>query len=166
MKTEYICDECGLELSAQEYEEQDDTLCPECGGRIEIRQKAEKKDLQAAIDPPPDPMIVAPPGRGKGSPIPADIRGWNWGAFLMTILWGLGNGVYWRSFLVIVPVVGIIMPFVLGAKGNKWAWQSKQWDSIEHFKSTQKKWALGGLLLFFATIALLVLMTFFSMHSA
>ena len=78
----------------------------------------------------------------------------------MTVVWGLGNRVYWRSFLVIVPVIGTIMVFVLGAKGNQWAWQSKQWDSIGHFKSTQKKWAFGGLLFSFATIALLVLMTF------
>jgi hypothetical protein len=37
------------------------------------------------------------------------------------------------------------MVFVLGAKGNEWAWQSKRWDSVEHFKRTQRTWAWWGL---------------------
>jgi ribose/xylose/arabinose/galactoside ABC-type transport system permease subunit len=36
------------------------------------------------------------------------------------------------------------MWFVLGAKGNQWAWQNKQWASVEEFQATQKKWAIWG----------------------
>lgn len=35
MKLEYICGECGQEISSSQYEELSDIFCPECGGHIE-----------------------------------------------------------------------------------------------------------------------------------
>ena len=35
-----------------------------------------------------------------------------------------------------------------GVQGNEWAWKSKRWDSIEHFKRTQKKWRNWGIVIF------------------
>jgi tripartite-type tricarboxylate transporter receptor subunit TctC len=37
-----------------------------------------------------------------------------------------------------IPIISIIIAVILLVKGNKWAWQSRRWDSIEHFKRTQK----------------------------
>jgi hypothetical protein len=85
-------------------------------------------------------------GKGKDAAIPEEIRGWNWGAFLLNWIWGIGNKV-WISLLCFVPFVNLIWPFVLGAKGNEWAWQSKAWNSIEHFKKTQRKWTWVGICL-------------------
>ncbi len=85
-------------------------------------------------------------GQGKGTPVPEEIRGWNWGAFFLNWIWGIGNNTF-IALLMFVPLVGMVMPFVLGAKGNTWAWQNRTWKSVEHFKSTQKKWAITGLLL-------------------
>jgi len=39
------------------------------------------------------------------------------------------------------------MIIVLGIKGNEWAWRNKKWESIEHFKSVQKKWSVWGILI-------------------
>ncbi len=78
--------------------------------------------------------------------IPEEIRGWNWGAFLLTWIWGIGNQV-WISFLMFVPFVNFVMWFILGAKGNEWAWKNKNWDSIEHFKRTQRTWAKWGIII-------------------
>jgi hypothetical protein len=36
------------------------------------------------------------------------------------------------------------MPFVLGAKGSKWAWRNGRWDSVAHFKRVQRLWAIWG----------------------
>jgi hypothetical protein len=94
-------------------------------------------------------------GQGKGAVVPDEIKHWNWGAFLWTWIWGIGNSSY-LAFLVFVPLLGFVMPFVLGAKGSSWAWQNKQWESVEHFKRVQRKWALWGvgfLVLFVAAIA-------------
>ena len=83
-------------------------------------------------------------GQGSLTVIPQEIRGWNWGAFLLTFIWGIGNNV-WISLIGFIPGFAIPMYIVLGVKGNKWAWQKKKWDSIEHFKRTQRTWAKWGL---------------------
>lgn len=86
--------------------------------------------------------------------IPAEIDRWNWGAFLLTWIWGVGNGVF-ISLLVFVPFFGIlIMPFVLGAKGSAWAWRNRRWDSVEHFKRAQRLWAIWGAVAWIGLIAL------------
>jgi len=83
-------------------------------------------------------------GQGSLAVIPQEIRGWNWGAFLLSFWWGIFHGV-WISLMGFIPFLNIIMPFVLGVKGNEWAWQKNKWDSVEHFKRTQRKWAWWGL---------------------
>ncbi|MDO8644279.1 MAG: hypothetical protein Q7S00_04845, partial [bacterium] len=75
--------------------------------------------------------------------MPPEIKGWNWGAFLLNWIWGIGNGTF-IALLSLIPCVGIVFPFVLGAKGNEWAWKNKKWESVEQFRSVQKKWALAG----------------------
>ena len=96
-------------------------------------------------------------GQGEGMEIPEEIRNkWNWGAFLLNWIWGIGNSV-WIAFLVFIPLVGIVMIFVLGAKGNKWAWQKMKWDSIEHFQKTQRNWAVWGLVITILSIFLQIL---------
>lgn len=84
-------------------------------------------------------------GQGSLAMVPAEIKGWNWGAFFLGWIWGIGNSV-WISFLEFVPYLGpIVMPFVLGAKGSEWAWRYKRWDSIGHFKRTQSTWTKWGI---------------------
>lgn len=80
-------------------------------------------------------------------------------------IWGIGNNV-WVALLELVPGAGLIMPFILGAKGNEWAWQNKRWGGVEHFKRTQRMWAVWGALLgaigllcLSAYVALLVIVT-------
>ncbi|GJM42162.1 MAG: hypothetical protein DHS20C20_24440 [Ardenticatenaceae bacterium] len=78
-------------------------------------------------------------GQGKLAVVPPEAQGWNWGAFFLNWIWGLGNNTY-IALLCLVPYVNLVMVFVVGAKGNEWAWRNKRWDSVEHFVSTQKKW--------------------------
>jgi hypothetical protein len=87
-------------------------------------------------------------GLGKKSVVPPEIKGWNWGAFFLNWIWGIGNSTY-IAFLMFVPLVNIVMVFVLGAKGNEWAWRNRTWRNVEHFKQTQKKWRNAGLILLF-----------------
>ncbi|TCS95756.1 hypothetical protein [Hazenella coriacea] len=77
--------------------------------------------------------------------IPPVAKKWNWGAFFLNWIWGIGNNV-WIAFLTFVPIVGwFAMPFVLGAKGGEWAWKNKEWQSEEHFAKVQRTWAWVGL---------------------
>jgi hypothetical protein len=88
--------------------------------------------------------------------IPPEIRGWNWGAFFLNWIWGIGNSV-WIALLALIPWVGFVMAFVLGAKGSEWAWAAKKWDSVEHFKRTQRTWAIAGLIIFLLGVAISIL---------
>ncbi len=86
-------------------------------------------------------------GLGKFAEIPNEIKGkWNWGAFLLGWIWGIGNST-WISFALFIPYVGFVMPFILGLKGNEWAWRNKQWDSIDHFQRVQKEWRKWGVII-------------------
>ncbi len=89
-------------------------------------------------------------GQGEAAVIPPEIQGWNWGAFWLSWIWGIGNNVMIALLAFIVPFWNIY----LGLKGNELAWRNKQWESVEHFKQVQKKWAVWGLGLFIATMAL------------
>lgn len=92
-------------------------------------------------------------GGGNAAAVPAEVDRWNWGAFLLSWIWGIGNNTF-IAFLALVPIVGIVMPFVLGAKGSAWAWRKKRWESIELFRATQRQWARWGL----ATLVLFVIL--------
>ena len=111
-------------------------------------------------------------GQGKESPV-LDIisKRFNWGAFFLSWIWGLGNRSYITLLIFPVSLLGLI-PFAgffvtlglciwFGIKGNTWAWQNKQWKSIEHFHEVQKKWAIGGII----TIILLWLINFILIYT-
>jgi hypothetical protein len=86
-------------------------------------------------------------GQGKDSEVPLEIQTWNWGAFFLSVIWGVFNRTY-IALLTIIPFVGVPMVFVLGFKGNEWAWKNKRWKSIEQFQRVQKLWAKWGIILF------------------
>jgi len=85
--------------------------------------------------------------------VPAEIGRWNWGAFLLNWIWGIGNNTF-IALLTFVPFVGLVMPFVLGAKGNAWAWRNGRWDSIAHFKHVQRLWAIWGVVIWLGAVVL------------
>ncbi|MFS2034678.1 cytochrome c oxidase assembly factor Coa1 family protein [Polaromonas sp. CT11-55] len=82
-------------------------------------------------------------GQGAAATVPADIDKWNWGAFLLNWIWGIGNNTF-IALLMFVPFVNVVMIFILGAKGSSWAWRNKRWDSVDQFKAMQRRWAKWG----------------------
>ena len=104
-------------------------------------------------------------GQGKESVIPPEIQGWNWGAVLLSWIWGIGSNTY-RAFWVFCPVVNAFMIVYLGLKGNEWAWRHRRWESIAHFKKIQKKWVKAGLtfvsvILFFCIAVTFLILSIF-----
>jgi hypothetical protein len=77
------------------------------------------------------------------NPLPPELDRWNWGAFLLSWMWGLGNRTYIALF-ALVPVLGLFVLFALGAGGSQWAWQNRRWDNVEHFRRVQRRWATWG----------------------
>jgi len=86
-------------------------------------------------------------GQGKTAFLLPQLYGWNWGAFFLNWIWGIGNNTF-IALLTLIPLINIVMIFVLGAKGNEWAWQNKRWQNAEHFKRVQRLWAIWGFVLF------------------
>ena len=101
---------------------------------------------QSVINVQNNPAPGNTSGQGLLAVVPPELMGWNWGAFLLTWIWGVGNNV-WLALIALVPVplVGLAMSIILGLKGNEWAWQNKRWDSIEQFRRTQRKWMYWGI---------------------
>jgi ABC-type Fe3+ transport system permease subunit len=89
--------------------------------------------------------------------VPASAKRWNWGAFLMSWIWGLGNKTF-IALLSIIPLVSIVMAFVLGARGSEWAWKNKKWQNEEQFTRVQGLWTVFGLGLFAGYAVALVLL--------
>lgn len=148
-----VCAECKTVLGEKIY----CNLCadtvftvrvgPKVGPRVEPKVGTGKVGL---------PPAENTSGQGSLAVVPKEIEGWNWGAFLLGWIWGIGNSV-WISFLEFIPYIGWVMAFVLGVKGSEWAWRYKRWDSIEHFKSTQRNWTKWGIIVVCGGIVLVIL---------
>jgi hypothetical protein len=83
-------------------------------------------------------------GTGPTAVLPAELQGFNVGAFLLNWIWAIAHQT-WIGLLCLIPCVGFVMAIVLGIKGNEYAWQNRRWESIEQFKATQKIWMYWGI---------------------
>lgn len=93
--------------------------------------------------------------------LPEEVNKWNWGAFMFPLFWGIGNKCY-LTLLTFIPYIGLIMRFICGALGNKWAYDktATYYDSPEEFSKAQQSWNRGGFAAFIATIAVIVISIF------
>lgn len=120
------------------------------------------------------------------SELPPELNKFNWGAFILTWIWGVGHGV-WVALLIIaidfgMRIIGAAVIFWggeigalvtllivllgmggelgfalwLGLKGNKLAWKTGRYNDVEKFKATEKKWAIVGLILFLVGLLMIV----------
>jgi len=93
------------------------------------------------------------------SQLPDELKGFNWGAFWLTCVWGgahkakVTNWIILAVILSSIPVtaimvIGFILTFALaiffGVKGNEWAWKNGKFTSNENFKRTERIWAWTG----------------------
>ena len=87
--------------------------------------------------------------------LPEQYNKFNWGAFCLSWIWGIGN----KTYIAFVSLALAFIPFVgglcslafsiwLGIKGNQLAWKNKNWKSLEHFNSVQRLWAVIGAIVF------------------
>jgi hypothetical protein len=124
-------------------------------------------DVASASGAGPSPQHHSPGASPEpfALPLPAEITGWNWGAFWLSWIWGIRHRV-WVSLLVFIPVFGLIWHFVLGAKGTEWAWETERWKSVEAFRRTQRRWSIAGFVVAGLLLVLLILAALGSPGSA
>ena len=88
----------------------------------------------------------------KEDDLPQELKHFNWGAFLMNWIWGIMHKKYITLLYFpacLIPVIGpIAISIWFGFAGNKWAWESKTWESIEQFNESQQNWVRIWIILF------------------
>ncbi|HEY3267030.1 MAG TPA: RING finger protein [Armatimonadota bacterium] len=82
-----------------------------------------------------------------GQPTAADLGGWNWGAFMFSWIWGLNHRAYW-TLLALVPYIGLVVAIVSGVMGNRWAWESGRFSSVQEMQATQNVWRTWAIVFF------------------
>ena len=92
----------------------------------------------------------------NGKVVPAEVKGWNWGAFMFNWIWGIGNKTY-LPLLTLIPIFNIVWIFIVGAKGNEWAWQKGDYQDVETFNKVQATWGRAGLVQFIVMIVGIIL---------
>ncbi len=113
---------------------------------VDFESEEELKNRQdIAQSPPIVQEIIKPLPPKNEDEYKKIIDRWNWGAFLLTWIWGIFHGV-WFSLFALIPVVNLILAFILGLNGNWWAWQSGKFASLEDFNAKQKKWKIAGVI--------------------
>jgi serine/threonine protein kinase len=130
--------------------------------------------LPDTVSSAPPTVISAPGGEfepaplidstavGRDKPVPPEVPGWNWGAFLLPGLWCFNNQVWWGLLAwtsgFTAGLSWLVMGGLLGAKGNEWAWKSRSWKSVAAFKANQRAWAIGGVATWGGMVGLMVLL--------
>jgi hypothetical protein len=128
-----FCPKCGKEIG------EGFTFCPQCGQNLKVGVTPENTSGQGAL-----------------ATVPEEVKGWSWAGFGLTWIWGVFNGVL-ISLLALIPGFVIVWAIVLGIKGNEWSWRNKKWDSVEHFKNTQRPWNIAGIVVFAISVAAIII---------
>lgn len=84
------------------------------------------------------------------------LKKFNWGAFMLSIYWAIGNKSY-LGLLTLIPIFNIVWIFVCGFKGNRWAWENNEYRDLEEFKKVQDSWNRAGFVAFIIYIIIFVL---------
>ena len=132
------------------------TVCSNCGEKLVVDKCLGEKDAVMKCRHCKKSFNVS----FDEKTFPAKFNSFNWGAFLMGWIWCFANGSVGLgilslllTFLWNLPYIGliflipdIIVLIYLGRKGNKIAWNNKEWKSVEEFKKVQKGWLIGGII--------------------
>ena len=99
---------------------------------------------------PADIATVITMTRPEGRPIAKAARvksvslgWWNWGAAMLTWIWGIRFKVHLAWLVWLIPG----WPVVLGVMGNRWAWKANPWPSEAEFNKVQHDWNIAGVML-------------------
>lgn len=122
----------------------------------------------------------------SASEIAKYLRKWNWGAFLLSFVWGCFHKIYWPLIVLAANLVVSVLPLImqgeeliiavavitwivhlalfvvavyLGINGSERAWKRGVCDkNFELFKKKQQQWATAGLVCFGIGILLIIIM--------
>lgn len=93
----------------------------------------------------------------KGKDIPKELNEFNWGAFILTFIWGVKHKawitllaiplIYFQLPLGLNWILLIVLQFYCGFRGNMWAYQVDWWMSPKDFRQNQMRWGAIAIIL-------------------
>jgi hypothetical protein len=96
--------------------------------------------------------------------LPKELNCFNWGAFLLNWIWGIMHKKYITLLYFpacIIPLLGpLLVSIWFGNVGNKWAWESQNWESVEQFNEVQQKYVRLWIVLFIFSVVICVKLFF------
>ena len=80
-------------------------------------------------------------GQGKDAIVPEVVKNkFNWGAFLLNWIWGIGNKTWIALVVLLLPLIPFVGAFAalgfniwLGIKGNEFAWKNNKFKFYSVF---------------------------------
>jgi hypothetical protein len=104
------------------------------------------------VSAPVEPRFI----RVNPDTLPQELRGFNWGAFLLNRNWVLAHNTWmgcWMTQSPAAPYVGLLVALIWGfenriawllglesnlagvrLKGNEWAWVNRSWINHDHYR--------------------------------
>ncbi len=70
------------------------------------------------------------------------LKKWNWGAFVLSVIWTLAHRLEKWTILCFIPIVNIYAVFYLGFNGNRLAFEKSNISSPEEFMKLQARWSI------------------------
>ncbi|MBQ7256305.1 MAG: DUF1559 domain-containing protein [Abditibacteriota bacterium] len=95
---------------------------------------------------------------------PQALRGWSWGGFSLTLIWGIVHSA-WLSLLWLIGPISLIVSIYFGVFGNSWAWKSGRFKTPQECMECQKVWNIWGLVIFIINVILIVILLFISLSA-
>lgn len=154
------CSNCGATISDKA------PTCPKCNTPTAPAQPEQQHIQQPAYHQQPIQQQQQPvyPQQAQYSTeqaqndYPSNLNSWNWGVFTFSWIWGAFNGVYWPLFLflvllipvgglIIFPIGALVIAIILGAGGNKMAWENCKWRDTMQFQFVQRNWNIAAALM-------------------
>ena len=143
------CKHCGEWLDKEENSKTKE--CPICGETIpesatkceHCGEELQKESVAVKIN--------------QTNELPQEAKKYNWGPLFAGFIWGFFNGMPKNILIILlvlflcsfIPVIGILVSICYyglliwaGTKGNTWAWNNKNWKSVEEFNNCQIKWVV------------------------
>ena len=163
------------------------SFCARCQAELDVRERvsptvladsefqvAESVQVVAsAQDSESEERVMSDSGggpKGEEAPLPHELRGWNWPAFLLGPIWGVGHRIWWTAigFLALAPLVNagprqialllwLSFMLFLGFRGNELAWRARRWESVDKFMAAQQRWGIWAVVAVASLVAGLVI---------
>ncbi len=140
------------------------------GDHVEKPEHASAAAHEAKPDTPTG--VIDSSDSGLNGPFPAELKGWNWGAFFLTWIWGLAHNAWITLTVLFVGFIPLIGPLIalglaiyLGVKGNELAWTNRKFKDLDEFNAVQKAWATWGVAICVVSFVLGFALVYFGVFS-